>query len=261
MLDARLESRTAALANSLTLANQELTQLALHDNLTGLPNRILLADRIGQAISQIDAVGGCLAVMFIDLDGFKPVNDAFGHHMGDQLLRAVASRLRTSLHGQDTLARIGGDEFVLLVSLEAAAYAKGIAARQVHLIGQTFEVAGHSLHISASIGIALYPGNGIDQNELLMNADAAMYHAKSIGKNGYSFFESSMNTNARKRLQLLQELRLAVAERQLRLFYQPKFDARSGKPVGRRGAVALGAPTHGPAGACGRSSTWRRRPG
>ena len=232
VLDARLESRTAALANSLTLANQELTQLALHDNLTGLPNRILLADRIGQAISQIDAVGGCLAVMFIDLDGFKPVNDAFGHHMGDQLLRAVASRLRTSLHGQDTLARIGGDEFVLLVSLEAAAYAKGIAARQVHLIGQTFEVAGHSLHISASIGIALYPGNGIDQNELLMNADAAMYHAKSSGKNGYSFFESSMNTNARKRLQLLQELRLAVAERQLRLFYQPKFDARSGKPVG-----------------------------
>ncbi|WP_282347690.1 EAL domain-containing protein [Pseudomonas sp. PS01301] len=232
VLDARLESRTAALANSLTLANQELTQLALHDNLTGLPNRILLADRIGQAISQIEAVGGCLAVMFIDLDGFKPVNDAFGHHMGDQLLRAVASRLRTSLHGQDTLARIGGDEFVLLVSLEAAAYAKGIAARQVHLIGQTFEVAGHSLHISASIGIALYPGNGIDQNELLMNADAAMYHAKSIGKNGYSFFENSMNTNARKRLQLLQELRLAVAERQLRLFYQPKFDARSGKPVG-----------------------------
>jgi len=232
VLDARMESRTSALANSLTLANQELTQLALHDNLTGLPNRILLADRIGQAINQVDAVGGYLAVMFIDLDGFKPVNDAFGHHMGDQLLRAVGSRLRGSLHGQDTLARIGGDEFVLLVSLEEPAYAKGIAAQQVHLISQSFEVAGHALQISASIGIALYPGNGIDQNELLMNADAAMYHAKSIGKNGYSFFETSMNTNARKQLQLLQELRLALAEHQLRLFYQPKFDAHSGDPIG-----------------------------
>ncbi|MBC2677159.1 EAL domain-containing protein [Pseudomonas sp. CFBP 8758] len=232
VLDARMESRTSALANSLTLANQELTQLALHDNLTGLPNRILLADRIGQAISQVDAVGGYLAVMFIDLDGFKPVNDAFGHHMGDQLLRAVGSRLRGGLHGQDTLARIGGDEFVLLVSLEEPAYAKGIAAQQVHLIGQSFEVAGHTLQISASIGIALYPGNGADQNELLMNADAAMYHAKSIGKNGYSFFESSMNTNARKQLQLLQELRMAVTEQQLRLFYQPKFGARSGEPIG-----------------------------
>ena len=232
VLDARMESRTSALANSLTLANQELTQLALHDNLTGLPNRILLADRIGQAINQVDAVGGYLAVMFIDLDGFKPVNDAFGHHMGDKLLRAVGSRLRGSLHGQDTLARIGGDEFVLLVSLEEPAYAKGIAAQQVHLISQSFEVAGHALQISASIGIALYPGNGIDQNELLMNADAAMYHAKSIGKNGYSFFETSMNTNARKQLQLLQELRLALAEHQLRLFYQPKFDAHSGDPIG-----------------------------
>lgn len=232
VLDARMESRTSALANSLTLANQELTQLALHDNLTGLPNRILLADRIGQAISQVDAVGGSVALMFIDLDGFKPVNDAFGHHMGDQLLRAVGSRLRGGLHGQDTLARIGGDEFVLLVSLEEFAFAKGIAARQVHLLAQPFEVAGHTLQISASIGIALYPGNGVDQNELLMNADAAMYHAKSIGKNGYSFFESSMNTNARKQLQLLQELRMALAEQQLRLFYQPKFDARSGEPIG-----------------------------
>ena len=232
VLDARLEARTAALANSLTLANQELTQLALHDNLTGLPNRILLADRIGQAISQVDQRGGCLALMFIDLDGFKPVNDAFGHHMGDQLLRAVGSRLRTSLHGQDTLARIGGDEFVLLVSLEEAAYAKGIAARQVHLISQPFEVAGHPLQISASIGIVIYPGNGIDSSELLMNADAAMYHAKSIGKNGYSFFDGSMSTNARKQLQLLQDLRMAVSGQQLRLYYQPKFDARSGEPVG-----------------------------
>jgi diguanylate cyclase (GGDEF)-like protein len=232
VLDARMEARTAELANSLTLANRELTQLALHDNLTGLPNRMLLADRIGQAIHQVDERGGCFALMFIDLDGFKPVNDAFGHHIGDQLLRAVAGRLRGHLHGQDTLARIGGDEFVLLVGLDAAGDAPGIAARQVDLIAQSFEVAGQQLHVSASIGIVIYPGNGLNQQELLMNADAAMYHAKNAGKNGYRFFDGSMNTNARKQLQLLQDLRLAVLRKELRLFYQPKFDAIGGHPVG-----------------------------
>lgn len=232
VLDARMEARTAELANSLTLANQELTQLALHDNLTGLPNRMLLADRIGQAIRQVNERGGCFALMFIDLDGFKPVNDAFGHHMGDQLLRAVGARLRGNLHSQDTLARIGGDEFILLVGLDEPNDAPSIAARQVNLISQPFEVAGQSLQVSASIGIVMYPGNGADQHELLMNADAAMYHAKSAGKNGYSFFDGSMNTNARKQLQLLQDLRLATANGELRLFYQPKFDAMSGDPVG-----------------------------
>jgi GGDEF domain-containing protein len=117
VLDARLEARTAELARSLTLANQELTQLALHDTLTGLPNRTLLADRIEQAMGRVAEQGGCFALMFIDLDGFKPVNDAFGHHIGDLLLKAVAARLRGHLHSQDTLARIGGDEFVLLVEL------------------------------------------------------------------------------------------------------------------------------------------------
>ncbi|MDE1166594.1 MAG: EAL domain-containing protein [Pseudomonas sp.] len=232
ILDARLEARTAELANSLTLANRELTQLALHDNLTGLPNRVLLADRIGQAIQKVEQKGGCFALMFIDLDGFKPVNDAFGHHMGDQLLRAVAERLRKSLPGQDTLARIGGDEFVLLVRLEEPNDAPSVAANQVNLISQPFSVAEQSLQISASIGIVLYPGNGEDAAELLMNADAAMYHAKSAGKNGYSFFDGSMNTNARKQLQLLQDLRVARQRGELRLHYQPKFDASSGQPVG-----------------------------
>ena len=120
LLDARLEARTAVLADSLTLANQELTHLALHDMLTGLPNRTLLADRIQQAMQAVKEQGGCFALMFIDLDGFKPVNDAFGHHMGDQLLREVGLRLREDLRGQDTLARIGGDEFVLLVQIGRA---------------------------------------------------------------------------------------------------------------------------------------------
>ncbi|OOG82271.1 histidine kinase [Pseudomonas sp. A25(2017)] len=245
ILDARLEARTAELAQSLTLANRELTQLALHDPLTGLPNRVLLADRIDQAMHRVQGQGGCFALMFIDLDGFKPVNDAFGHHMGDLLLRDVALRLREDLRSQDTLARIGGDEFVLLVQLAEPDDALRLAARQVGLIGRTFRVAEHDLQISASVGIAVYPGNGQSADELLMNADAAMYHAKGAGKNGYSFFDASMNSNARKQLQLLQDLRLALEQRQFSLYYQPKFDAANGRPVGAEALLRWTHPTQG----------------
>jgi diguanylate cyclase (GGDEF)-like protein len=245
ILDARLEARTAGLAQSLTEANRELMQLALHDTLTGLPNRILLADRIDQAMSRVDGEGGCFALMFIDLDGFKPVNDAFGHHMGDQLLREVSLRLREDLRSQDTLARIGGDEFVLLVQLSEQNDAMGLAARQVGLIARSFRVAEHDLQISASVGIALYPGNGLTAHELLMNADAAMYHAKGAGKNGYSFFDASMNSNARKQLQLLQDLRNAVDQQQFSLYYQPKFDASNGRPVGAEALLRWVHPTQG----------------
>ncbi|MBC3366386.1 EAL domain-containing protein [Pseudomonas sp. SWRI154] len=245
ILDARLEARTAELAKSLTQANRELTQLALHDPLTGLPNRVLLADRIGQAMHRVQEQGGCFALMFIDLDGFKPVNDAFGHHMGDLLLRDVALRLREDLRNQDTLARIGGDEFVLLVQLADPDDALRLAARQVALIARTFRVADHDLQISASVGIALFPGNGENAEELLMNADAAMYHAKGAGKNGYSFFDASMNSNARKQLQLLQDLRIAVEQRQFSLHYQPKFDAANGRPVGAEALLRWTHPTQG----------------
>ena len=245
ILDARLEARTAELAHSLTQANRELTQLALHDPLTALPNRVLLADRIGQAMHRVQEQGGCFALMFIDLDGFKPVNDAFGHHMGDLLLRDVALRLREDLRSQDTLARIGGDEFVLLVQLAEPDDALRLAARQVGLIARTFRVADHDLQISASVGISLYPGNGQNAEELLMNADAAMYHAKGAGKNGYSFFDASMNSNARKQLQLLQDLRIAVEQRQFSLYYQPKFDAANGRPVGAEALLRWSHPTQG----------------
>ncbi|WP_347900518.1 EAL domain-containing protein [Pseudomonas purpurea] len=245
ILDARLEARTAELANSLTRANRELTQLALHDTLTGLPNRVLLADRIDQAMHVVQEQGGCFALMFIDLDGFKPVNDAFGHHMGDQLLREVGLRLREDLRSQDTLARIGGDEFVLLVQLSEPDDALRLAARQVGLISRSFSVADHELQISASVGIAVYPGNGQTAQELLMNADAAMYHAKGTGKNGYRFFDASMNTNARKQLQLLQDLRNAVEQQQFSLHYQPKFDAGNGRPVGAEALLRWEHPTQG----------------
>ncbi|KAF1012197.1 MAG: putative signaling protein [Pseudomonas fluorescens] len=245
LLDARMEARTAVLADSLTLANQELTHLALHDMLTGLPNRTLLADRIQQAVERAREEGGCFALMFIDLDGFKPVNDAFGHHLGDQLLQQVGQRLRQDLRSQDTLARIGGDEFVLLVQLAHADDALRVAERQVVLINEAFHVAEHELKISASVGIVLFPGNGTTPQELLMNADAAMYHAKGMGKNGYSFFDVSMNTNARKQLQLLQDLRNAVEQDQFRLYYQPKFDAVSGQPVGAEALLRWEHPQQG----------------
>ncbi|NNA84329.1 EAL domain-containing protein [Pseudomonas fragi] len=245
IFDARLDARTAALADSLTLANEELTQLALHDTLTGLPNRILLADRIGQAMNKVAEQGGCFSLMFIDLDGFKPVNDAFGHHLGDRLLREVALRLREQLRSQDTLARIGGDEFVLLVRLLEPDDAPQVAARQVSLLSRAFRVDEHELLISASVGIALYPGNGLTAEELLMNADAAMYHAKGTGKNGYSFFDASMNTNARKQLQLLQDLRQALELQQFRLHYQPKFDASNSQPVGAEALLRWEHPQQG----------------
>ncbi|MGG5289319.1 putative bifunctional diguanylate cyclase/phosphodiesterase [Pseudomonas shirazensis] len=245
VLDARLVARTTELARSLTLANQELTQLTLHDILTGLPNRTLLADRIEQAIAKVSEQGTCFALMFIDLDGFKPVNDAFGHHVGDQLLKAVAERLRGHLHSQDTLARIGGDEFVLLVELQEPGDAMGVAIKQVNLVSRPYRVAEHDLQLTASLGIVLYPGNGMDQHELLRNADAAMYHAKNAGKNGYSFFDGSMNSDARQQLQLLQDLRVALQQGQFRLHYQPKFDAVRRVPIGAEALLRWEHPQHG----------------
>ncbi|MCO6058111.1 EAL domain-containing protein [Pseudomonas sp. MOB-449] len=237
ILDARLEARTAQLNDSLKQANQELTHLALHDNLTRLPNRTLLEDRIDQAILKVTRNGGCFGLLFMDLDGFKPINDAFGHHVGDLLLRGVAQRLREHLRAEDTLARIGGDEFVLLASLGEPNDAVNVASQLVALVGAAFEVDGQELRVSTSVGIALYPGDGSNREELLMNADAAMYHAKGTGKNGYSFFEQSMNTNARSHLQLLHDLRQALDANELVLHYQPKFAAGDSRQV--IGAEAL----------------------
>ena len=245
ILDARMEARTAELSNSLRKANRELTHRALHDTLTGLPNRELLAQRIEEAIEKVDASGGCFALMFMDLDSFKPVNDAFGHHVGDQLLREVAKRLRENLHHQDTLARIGGDEFVLLVELRNIEDAASIAARQVNVVCQPFSLSEHTAQLSVSIGIAIYPGKGQTAHELLMNADAAMYHAKAAGKNGFSFFETSMNTDARNQLQFLQDLRLALRDKHFCLHYQPKFDAGTGQPVGAEALLRWNHPQLG----------------
>jgi diguanylate cyclase (GGDEF)-like protein len=183
--------------------------------------------------------------MFMDLDGFKPVNDAYGHHIGDQLLHEVGLRLRERLRAQDTLARVGGDEFVLLAELREPNDAVSVAEQIVSLVSQAFQVGEHELRVSTSVGIALYPGDGANQQELLMNADAAMYHAKGAGKNGYSFFEASMNTNARNQLQLLNDLRLGLEREEFCLHYQPKFDAVNGRPVGAEALLRWQHPERG----------------
>jgi diguanylate cyclase len=245
MLDVRRETQVARLSESLAMANRELTQLALHDPLTKLPNRLLLEDRIGQSIHKTTRKGGHFALMFMDLDGFKPVNDAFGHHIGDLLLCAVGERLRQRLRAQDTLARVGGDEFVLLAELREADDAVNLAGQIVQLISQPFNVGEHELRLSTSVGIALYPGDGEDQQTLLRNADAAMYHAKGAGKNGYSFFEASMNANACKQMQLLHDLRMALERDEFRLYYQPKFDALNGRPTGAEALLRWQHPERG----------------
>lgn len=245
VLDARMEMRTDALSNSLARANKELTHLALHDNLTKLPNRLLLEDRIEQTIQKMKRNGGVFTLMFLDLDGFKPINDAFGHHVGDQLLAQVGERLKGRLRGADTLARVGGDEFVLLAEIDSAEDASGIAKNVIDLVNQPFNVGGQELRVSTSMGIVLYPTDGVEQQELLMNADAAMYHAKAGGKNDFSFFDASMNANALVQLQLLQDLRRALQNEEFVLYYQPKFAADSGIVVGAEALVRWQHPSRG----------------
>jgi len=232
MLDARLQARTSVLASSLAEANRELAQLALHDNLTRLPNRILLEDRLDQAINKASRENSKFALMFMDLDGFKAVNDAFGHHIGDSLLIAVTERMKEIVQGHHTLARLGGDEFVLLIEIEDPNDAATVADALVKAVERPFDISRYELVVSLSIGIAVFPGDGIDERELMFNADAAMYHTKNNGRNGHSFFQPSMNTIAQNQLQLINDLWLAKDNNELRLFYQPKFCAPRGPIIG-----------------------------
>ncbi|EEJ2352847.1 EAL domain-containing protein [Salmonella enterica subsp. enterica] len=232
LFDARLQARTALLASSLAQANQELAQLALHDTLTRLPNRVLLEDRLEQAISKANRESTSFALLFMDLDGFKAINDAYGHDIGDKLLVAVTHRLNQPLSGQFTLARIGGDEFVLLAEVSAPDEAASLASALVHSIDAPFTIDPYELVVTLSVGIALYPLDGKNERELMFNADAAMYHTKHTGRNGYHFFQPSMNMLAQTQLQLMNDLWLALERQELRLVYQPKFQAPAGPIVG-----------------------------
>jgi len=245
MFDARLQARTALLASSLAEANRELAQLALHDTLTRLPNRVLLEDRLDQAINKADREGKLFALLFMDLDGFKAVNDAYGHDTGDKLLIAVTERLEQPLKGQYTLARIGGDEFVLLAEIDFPNDAASLASALVHVIDQPFSLELYDLVVTLSVGIAIYPHDGKNQRELMFNADAAMYHTKHMGRNGYHFFQPSMNTLAQKQLQLMNDLWLALDRQELHLVYQPKFQAPVGPIVGFEALLRWQHPSQG----------------
>jgi diguanylate cyclase (GGDEF)-like protein len=192
-IDGHYAMRHAKLADSLRGANEQLRTLALYDSLTGLPNRMLLEDRIEQAISRSRRSGRPFAIMFVDLDRFKPVNDTFGHAVGDDVLRAVARRLSRCVRKEDTVARAGGDEFVVVLSEIAAAQDAELIGRKIlEEVAMPFYAAGNRVGISCSIGINAYPEGGNDIPTLLAHADVAMYHAKKAGRNEFKFFAPEM---------------------------------------------------------------------
>jgi diguanylate cyclase len=192
-IDAHYHAHAAKLADSLQAANEQLRNIALSDNLTGLPNRLLLEDRMEQAVRRADRENGRFAVMFIDLDRFKPVNDTFGHKVGDEVLKAVAQRLKACVRRADTVARTGGDEFVIVLGVVGKDKDAAMIGRKVlDELSRPVHVDRHEVGISCSIGISLYPNDGKGMDTLMANADVAMYHAKKGGRNNYRFFVPEM---------------------------------------------------------------------
>jgi diguanylate cyclase (GGDEF)-like protein len=223
MLDAQL--RAARLAAKLKRANNELRQLAMHDNLTALPNRVMLEQQLIAEIKHATLADATFALMFMDLDGFKAVNDTWGHHVGDRLLIAVADRLSNELGADILLARLGGDEFVLLCPQYNTHQAAALAQSLVQVIDAPFDLDRYSLRVSLSVGIVIFPLHGRSQQELMFNADSAMYHTKHSGRNGWSLFEPAMSAVAQHQLALANDLWNALEYNEMRLFYQPKFRA------------------------------------
>jgi diguanylate cyclase (GGDEF)-like protein/PAS domain S-box-containing protein len=225
------------------LAEQRIAHMAHHDALTGLPNRVLLRDRIQQAIAQAHRNGSQLAVLFIDLDRFKTINDSLGHQLGDRLLQSVASRILVCVREGDTVSRVGGDEFVIVIpAIESAADASAVAGKILEVLGAAFHLHGNDLHVAASIGISLYPGDGADAETLMRNADTAMYYAKDSGRGNYQFFTQHMNVAAQQRLSMENALRRALENREFEVHYQPLFDLRDRTITGFEALVRWNAP-------------------
>jgi diguanylate cyclase (GGDEF)-like protein len=269
-VDARVRGHTRELASSLQDANQRLRRLAFCDPLTGLPNRLLFEERLLIALEHVGRSPSALAVLFIDLDGFKPINDSFGHAAGDEVLREVGQRLE-ALAGEDVVARIGGDEFLLLLEHpeDGPAAAAAMAQRILQLLAQPYRVpvgrpavgldtepgmsrpgsgpgqdAMTEVSLSCSIGIALFPQHG-PVSKLIANADAAMYAAKGVGGATFAFFEPRMDLDVREQVELQRDLRLAMARGELQLYYQPKVDARSAEVTGAEALVRWQHPVRG----------------
>lgn len=227
-------------------AEVQADEMARHDPLTGLPNRLLLRERLKEAVVRLQRSGEACAVLLIDLDRFKPVNDTLGHPMGDALLKKVADRLRSTVRPTDTVARIGGDEFVILqTGVREAADTQALARRLVDLIGRTYMVDGHLLTIGASVGVALAPNDGTEADALLKNADLALYRAKLDGRATYRFFEPEMDARMQARRRLELDMRQALARREFQLHYQPQLQLEGNRLVGCEALIRWQHPERG----------------
>ena len=219
---------------------------AEHDFLTGLPNRMLLNDRVNQAILLALRHRRRVAVLFLDLDGFKHINDSLGHSTGDKLLQSVGKRLVDCIRGSDTVSRQGGDEFVVLLSEEENSEdASVIARRMLRAVAEAHFIDEHDLHITCSVGISLYPDDGVNAETLIKNADTAMYQAKENGRQTYQFFKPAMNVRAVERQSLEEGLRRALERQEFVVHYQPKIDLKTGKISGAEALLRWNHPTRG----------------
>ena len=227
-------------------AEARLLRLAHYDSLTGLPNRNLLADRLRQALAFAARHRTRVALLFLDLDRFKTINDSLGHHVGDQILKEVAARLTRMLRAGDTVARLGGDEFVIVLQeVREPSDAATVAQNLLRELAPGYLVDGRELHASASVGITLFPDDGRDAEVLMKNADVAMYHVKDTGRNGFQFFAAPMNQQANRRLAIENDLRLAIRRGELALRYQPQVGLARRDVLAVEALVRWRHPEHG----------------
>jgi diguanylate cyclase (GGDEF)-like protein len=225
---------------------ERIAHLAYHDALTQLPNRVLLADRLQQAMAQIQREPKRLAVCYLDLDDFKPINDLWGHDQGDRILVEVAQRLQNCVRAGDTVARLGGDEFVVLLGdLTDVEECEHALDRVMTALQAPFAVAGQHLSLAASIGVTLYPDDESDADALLRHGDQAMYAAKQAGGHRYHWFDADHDRRARTYRELLQRVEAGLAAGEFRLYYQPKMDIRTGAVIGAEALIRWEHPDEG----------------
>src|ERR1700730_6450905 len=225
----------------------EITHSAEHDFLTGLPNRMLLNDRVSQAINLALRHMKKVAVLFLDLDGFKHINDSLGHRTGDKLLQSISKRLVDCVRFSDTVSRQGGDEFVVLLSeVEQSEDAAITARRMLQAVAEAHSIERHDLHVTTSIGVSIYPDDGVDAEALIKNADTAMFQAKENGCQSYQFFKPAMNVRAVERQAIEESLRRALERQEFALHYQPKINLRTGEITGAEALLRWTHPIRGP---------------